>query len=244
MNPQTKREFEKLLSQPANKTCIDCDTFNPQWASVNNGCFMCIKCAGNHRSMGVHITFVRSVTMDGWSNIQLARMKNGGNAKLKRFWIQQKFPKKLTPKQKLNNTTMDKYRSHLLKLAKGHKVEPIPFIGYEERLTIPSRTASASSLYSNNSASNSMSNLNDPNAPRKMQGFGNTDYDPNNQNDTTQNDQLNQMLGDFGSWASSFAAKTTAVASDLAQKSKTAAVQISSKASEKASTIKTKVTDE
>eukprot|EP01083_Nonionella_stella_P197891 727127_1 len=110
MDPHTKAEFEKLLSKSANKTCIDCDTFNPQWASVNNGCFMCIKCAGNHRSMGVHITFVRSVTMDSWSKTQLTRMKYGGNAKLKRFWSSQKFPKNLTPKQKLNNTAMDKYR--------------------------------------------------------------------------------------------------------------------------------------
>merc|ERR1719410_2337003 len=94
---------------------------------------MCIKCAGNHRSMGVHITFVRSITMDGWSKIQLARMKNGGNAKLKKFWKQQKFPNDLTPKQRLDNNAMDKYREDLLARAKGENPPKIAFIGYEQR---------------------------------------------------------------------------------------------------------------
>merc|ERR1719203_314682 len=133
MDPKTKKEFDKLQSQPANSTCIDCNTFNPQWASVNNGCFMCIKCAGNHRSMGVHITFVRSVTMDGWSKIQLARMKHGGNDKLKSFWSAQKFSKSLSPKERLDNNAMDRYRTNLLAKAKGESVSQIPFIGYEAR---------------------------------------------------------------------------------------------------------------
>eukprot|EP01083_Nonionella_stella_P197892 727128_1 len=109
MDPHTKAEFEKLLSKSANKTCIDCDTFNPQWASVNNGCFICINCAGNHRSMGVHISFVRSITMDGWSKIQLSRIQNGGNEKLKQFWEEQKFfenNQQLSFKERLDNEAM------------------------------------------------------------------------------------------------------------------------------------------
>lgn len=83
--------------------------------------------------MGVHISFVRSITMDGWSKIQLKRMQNGGNLKLKQFWKDQKFPNGLTPLQRLDNDTMDKYRENLLKQAKGESVNKIPFCGYQKR---------------------------------------------------------------------------------------------------------------
>jgi len=70
-----------VLSLPGNNKCAECDIKSPQWASVSFGTVLCLECAGIHRSLGVHISFVRSMAMDSWSPKQLAIMKTGGNTK-------------------------------------------------------------------------------------------------------------------------------------------------------------------
>jgi len=77
--------LSRLNALPANQTCADCVTRNPQWASVNHGIFLCLNCSGIHRSLGVHISFVRSATMDTWTPAQLKLMEAGTNDKLNRF---------------------------------------------------------------------------------------------------------------------------------------------------------------
>lgn len=45
---------------------------------------MCLLCSGMHRGLGVQVSFVRSITMDAWSDKQKKYMELGGNEKLKK----------------------------------------------------------------------------------------------------------------------------------------------------------------
>uniref|UniRef100_A0A3Q3WK48 Arf-GAP with coiled-coil, ANK repeat and PH domain-containing protein n=1 Tax=Mola mola TaxID=94237 RepID=A0A3Q3WK48_MOLML len=63
--------LDVALRGPGNHLCCDCEEEEPRWASVNLGVTMCIECSGIHRSLGVHLSKVRSLTLDSWEAEQL-----------------------------------------------------------------------------------------------------------------------------------------------------------------------------
>ncbi|XP_028284752.1 stromal membrane-associated protein 2 [Parambassis ranga] len=78
--------LNSLLALEENKYCADCESKGPRWASWNLGIFICIRCAGIHRNLGVHISKVKSVNLDQWTEEQVQCVQEMGNAKAKRLY--------------------------------------------------------------------------------------------------------------------------------------------------------------
>eukprot|EP00316_Scyphosphaera_apsteinii_P004540 CAMPEP_0119334708 /NCGR_PEP_ID=MMETSP1333-20130426/87871_1 /TAXON_ID=418940 /ORGANISM="Scyphosphaera apsteinii, Strain RCC1455" /LENGTH=480 /DNA_ID=CAMNT_0007345067 /DNA_START=65 /DNA_END=1503 /DNA_ORIENTATION=- len=77
----------KIVSIPGNSTCFDCgaDCRIDPWTSLSFGTVICLKCAGVHRSLGVHISFVRSLQLDGLKEEEMSALQMRGNYRLREF---------------------------------------------------------------------------------------------------------------------------------------------------------------
>ncbi|CAN0048034.1 unnamed protein product, partial [Ectocarpus fasciculatus] len=70
----------------ANPECVDCGAREPDWSSINLGVMMCIECSGIHRSMGVHVSKVRSLTLDRWTTPLVELLLEAGNHNANEVW--------------------------------------------------------------------------------------------------------------------------------------------------------------
>ncbi|RAL14424.1 GTPase-activating protein GCS1 [Aspergillus homomorphus CBS 101889] len=86
VDPETRAKLLQISKTNGNDKCCDCGAPSPQWASPKFGTFICLNCAGTHRGLGVHISFVRSITMDAFKTAEIMRMEQGGNEPWKSFF--------------------------------------------------------------------------------------------------------------------------------------------------------------
>lgn len=84
MSKRTLVRNEKALQElvktvPGNDRCAECAARNPGWASWSLGIFLCMRCASLHRKLGTHVSKVKSLSMDSWTNEQVENMRRNGN---------------------------------------------------------------------------------------------------------------------------------------------------------------------
>ncbi|KAI0113307.1 ArfGap-domain-containing protein [Daldinia grandis] len=107
---QNQQTIKSLLKLDSNKICADCKrNKHPRWASWNLGVFICIRCSGIHRGMGTHISRVKSVDLDSWTDEQLQSVLSWGNARANKYWESKLATGHVPSEVKIENFIRTKY---------------------------------------------------------------------------------------------------------------------------------------
>ncbi|XP_054440453.1 arf-GAP with coiled-coil, ANK repeat and PH domain-containing protein 3 [Pteronotus mesoamericanus] len=107
--------LQRMQSVAGNGQCGDCGQPDPRWASINLGVLLCIECSGIHRSLGVHCSKVRSLTLDSWEPELLKLMCELGNSTVNQIYEAQcegpgsRKPTASSPRQDKEAWIKDKY---------------------------------------------------------------------------------------------------------------------------------------
>lgn len=173
-----------LKALPGNDKCIDCGLPAPTWASVTLACFMCLECSGRHRGLGTHISFVRSVQMDSWSDAQIAAMKAGGGNDAVKEFLATKSDNSIDMSVLGSTTIRQKYDSPAAEL--WRQVVKARVNGEEEPTELPELTTSDDESDSDkkynsiqgggSSSSNNKRGKNNKKSKVKMEGFGSSPH--------------------------------------------------------------------
>jgi stromal membrane-associated protein len=109
---QNAQTLKALVKLEGNKVCADCKrNKHPRWASWNLGVFVCIRCSGIHRGMGTHISRVKSVDLDAWTDEQLQNILKWGNNRANKYWEAKLAPGHTPSEAKIENFIRTKYES-------------------------------------------------------------------------------------------------------------------------------------
>lgn len=101
-----------MRQHESNSLCCDCgNSETVEWISISLLCVLCIKCSGVHRSMGSHISKVRSLTLDNFTSPEILHLlqNNVSNANVNSI-----YESRLIKGSKIRSTSSDSERSQYI----------------------------------------------------------------------------------------------------------------------------------
>uniref|UniRef100_A0A182JS68 Arf-GAP domain-containing protein n=1 Tax=Anopheles christyi TaxID=43041 RepID=A0A182JS68_9DIPT len=116
--------MSRAKSRIQTDVCGDCGSADPSWASINRGILLCADCCSIHRSLGRHISQVKSLRQGSWqpSVLNFVNQLNahGANSVWEHLLLDSAAPKNLkrkpTPKDAVHPTKADFIRSKHVQL--------------------------------------------------------------------------------------------------------------------------------
>ncbi|KAG8941951.1 hypothetical protein FRC04_003910 [Tulasnella sp. 424] len=148
------RILRELVKRPENKLCADCKRHDPRWASWNIGVFVCIRCSGIHRSMGTHISKVKSVDLDTWTPEQMASIQKWGNRRANVYWEAHLKAGHVPPDHKVESFIRSKYESRRWAM-EGPPPEDPSILDQEQAAQEPAPTPAVQAIVAADSQSSS-----------------------------------------------------------------------------------------
>ena len=89
-------------------TCCDCGAKRPEWAVINRGCLVCLRCSGVHRSLGTHVSKVRSLRLDRLSDATLRFLEAVGNDRCNEVF-EKTLPLDMKPRQNTDSKRLQAF---------------------------------------------------------------------------------------------------------------------------------------
>ena len=197
MNRQ-KALMKKYLSRPENRFCADCKRPSPTWASLNLGVFVCIKCSGCHREIGVHITKIKSVELDLWPAKALADFAKINNEIANSFWEYDlknfDFERIRDNETRLHDFIRDKYEFR--RWAKSKVPDPMSLVIQQGRDLVKefSSNGEAVKMYEKaqeQESENRVQHFRKNKIEKKGRSFGIVGNSNNNNNNNNENNNMN-----------------------------------------------------
>lgn len=110
-----------ILEYRDNNICADCEEKkNIFWCSINNGVFLCVKCARNHKKILKNFSIIKSLEADLFSEYEINLLKKGGNMRFNNLMIEYNIPiTQDTKEYKYQTIVSDYYRKLLHSEVKG-----------------------------------------------------------------------------------------------------------------------------
>uniref|UniRef100_A0A673YVD8 Arf-GAP with coiled-coil, ANK repeat and PH domain-containing protein n=1 Tax=Salmo trutta TaxID=8032 RepID=A0A673YVD8_SALTR len=138
--------LQRVMVIGGNACCCDCGQPDPRWASINLGITLCIQCSGIHRSLGVHFSKVRSLTLDSWEPELLKLMCELGNGVINQIY---EAGREELGAMKPKPTDPRYYRRVVLQLPLCSTTTAVLFCSYHCVLQLPPCCSAATTVFYN-----------------------------------------------------------------------------------------------